>query len=171
MTSTNIKPVDKKELDSMLQKAIEQVENVGIKVPTNIKSKIRTYKATSYFGQCRKKEGQFEITISEYHLKNGYNAVMETMIHEVIHTVDGCWNHGELWKRCVDKVNRKYGYSISRTGSQKQGYSLKVAEVNVKYIIKCDKCGNTIQRQRMSKLVKYPEIYRCKCGGKLSRIK
>lgn len=164
----NVEAVSKKELDGMLQKAIKQVQSVGAEVPENINPRVRIYKATSYLGQCRRKDEQFEITISEYHLKNGYKAVMETMVHEVIHTIEGCFNHGNKWKMIADRVSSKYGYNISRVGN----YSVKkVAQANMKYKLRCKGCGNIWHRQRLTKVVRFPELYSCgKCGGNLERV-
>lgn len=41
----------------------------------------------------------------------------------------------------------------------------KIEQAN--YIIICNNCGKKIYRQRESKVIKNPEKYRCKCGGKL----
>lgn len=169
MYKENLKPVNKKDLDGMLQQAIQLVKNMDVDVPNNIKTKVRTYKAVSYAGQCRIKDEQFEITISEYHLNNGYQPVFETMIHEVVHTVDGCWNHGRKWQHIIDKINRKYGYNISTCGH----HNLRaIAQSDAKYQIQCTKCKNITYLHKFIKVVQFPELYYCaKCHGTLKRIK
>lgn len=156
--------VQKEELDSILQEAIDQVTKLGILLESPIISKVRNYKATSYFGQCRYRPEQkkFEITISDYHLENGYNAVMETMTHEVLHACKGSEGHGEQWKTYADMVNEEYGYNISRCGSSQNGYALKTAERSINYIIECPGCGTKWYRTRRSKLVTH--TYQCRCG-------
>lgn len=166
--------ISKRDLDTMLQKAIEQVKDLGITFKKPIIPKVRTYKAKSYFGQCRYRQGQdaYEITISEYHLANGYDAVMETMVHEVLHVGKGSRGHDKTWKKYVAMVNREYGYNISRCGSSDNGYTLAVAEKSINYIIQCTGCNQTINRTKKSKLITHTENYRCgRCRSKLKRIK
>ncbi len=170
--------VKKEELDSLLKLAIKKVEQVGIELEKPIISTVRTYPAKSYFGQCRY-DGEldmFRITISDYHLPNGYKAVMNTLLHEVIHACKGSRGHGSQWKEYADIVNREYGYEISRLFTS-NNYDLHVPKSDkrekVKYIIECEKCGAIWERVRKSKLVTQTKYYRCGggCDGKLKRIK
>lgn len=50
------------------------------------------------------------------------------------------------------------------------GKNLKLDKLRMeecRYVIKCCKCGNIIYRMRKSNVVKNPQNYRCRCGGKL----
>ena len=61
-----------------------------------------------------------------------------------------------------------YSYCISRTGSMS---ALGVAPPRkALYLLVCSACGQRFERYRASALVKYPERYRCTCGGKLKQI-
>ncbi len=169
-----IKSVRKSELNQMLKKAIEKVEGLGIKIEHNISPNVRTYKATSYYGHIRYKEefDECEITISEYHLDNGYKAVMGTMIHEVLHACKGAINHGKQWQAYARTVNKAYQHNISRLGSYDNGYRLPKKKHEAKYMIECMDCENVITRVRKSKLVNNTDNYICgKCNGKLKRTK
>ena len=161
-------------LNEMLATAIKQVEKAGIKPYDNIIPNVRVYPARSYFGLCRYRKNidSYEITISEYHLDDPKKAVMETLIHEVLHTTKDTRAHCDRWKEYVAMMNKKYGYNISRCGSSKNGFKLPKGKEKPKYIIKCTNCGKEYARKRMSKGVTQTENYRCGvCKGKLTRIK
>lgn len=88
---------------------------------------------------------------------------METIIHEILHTCDGCMNHGKLWKRYAEIIRIKTGYNVTRTSSfEKFG----LERPQTKYVFVCEDCGQIIRRDRMSKFVKNYHHYRCgECGG------
>ena len=98
------------------------------------------------------------------------DAVMETIIHEILHTCKGCMNHGREWKRLANIVYKKTGYKITTT-SPREKFGLSEEDEDVaKYVFVCEKCGQVIRRNRMSKFVRHPEWYRCgKCGGNIKR--
>lgn len=61
------------------------------------------------------------------------------------------------------------GFKIERTvNTGAQEGPLRHEEV--KYILECQSCGARIERMRMSKAVKAPWRYRCRCGGRLRRV-
>lgn len=153
----------------MLQKAIFEVEGVALEVnKESIIPSIRISNATSFFGVCKRKPKGFEISVSKYHLSNEINAVYQTIVHEVLHTIKGCMNHGSKWKECANTMNEVYGYNISRLGTMKSGAKLNTPPKLVKYIITCQKCSKVYKRKVRSKLVKNVDNYKCgECGGAL----
>ena len=158
------------ELNSLLQEAIGEVEAIGITTGKIIPS-IELTRATRTFGKCRLiKDNTYTIYISKYFLNNPTAEIKNVLVHEVLHTVKGCMNHGNKWKVLANRMNSKYGYNIKRTSN----YILNSEEANQikrQYTIKCQGCGQTIYRQKKSKLVTKPHLYRCgKCGGKLELI-
>lgn len=161
-----------KDMNTLLEEAISQVEDAGIPVDSNkIESKLTITRATRTFGRCQEiGGGVFSIGISKYYKDNDKKEVMETLVHEVLHTVEGCFNHGTLWKRYAGLMNKKHGYDISRTSSRQMDNLMKeeVFKSIYKYSIDCDKCGRSTLRQRKSKIVKNPENYSCSCGGELT---
>ena len=164
----------KTELNEMLATAIQQVKDAGIKPYDRIIPKVRLYPARSYFGLCtyKRKIDSYEITISEYHLDNPKKAVMETLVHEVLHTTEDTRAHCNRWKEYVAMMNKKYGYNISRCGSSKNGCTLPKSKEEVRYIIKCTNCGKEYKRKRKSKAITQTERYRCGiCRGRLARVK
>ena len=95
--------------------------------------------------------------------------IKNTIIHELIHCIPYCNNHGKEFKKYATYINEKLGYNISRTGSPKEDYeksNLEYNELNVyKYKIICAKCGQEFFRKRLNK--NFVRKYRCgKCGEK-----
>lgn len=76
-------------------------------------------RAKKRWGQCRLIDGKYYINISEVLLReeNSIRGLEETIIHELIHTCEGCMNHGPVWKAYVETVNKAFGYNIKRTNS------------------------------------------------------
>lgn len=167
-------------LNDLYKEVLEEIRAAGIPYSPYIEEGIKiNHRAKKRFGCCKKtrKKGHdsYEIEISSRLLSCDSNAIKQTLAHEILHTCKNCGNHGELWKLYAEKLNGKYGYNIKRTGSWQQlGIEEKAPERKAseeKYLIICENCGAEIGRSRMSKVVKYPSKYRCRCGGKLKRVK
>lgn len=98
-----------------------------------------------------------------------------TLAHETIHTLVGCYNHGPNFKAAGEKLASVYsGIVINRLtcdpGYNKFARSKKTyvpkEERKYKYKVVCPKCGQIFYRERLSKLIKSPEKFRCgRCGG------
>lgn len=91
-----------------------------------------------------------------------------TLVHELLHTCPGCRNHGAKWKLWAQRAGEAMGLDIRRTVPVEEDAG-PLRQEAVKYVLVCESCGARIQRKRMSKAVKYPWRYRCKCGGRLRR--
>lgn len=155
--------------NELLKVAIEEVRALGISVPETIEPNVTMIKGFSRWGTCKRIGDRYIISLNESLLESGdRKSIMQTLVHEVLHTCKCCMNHGRLWKLYATRVNEKYGYNVSRTTSAS---SLGVEVVKAKYIVQCNGCGKNVLRQRMSRVVSNPEEYRCKCGGTLSRVK
>ncbi len=155
-------------------RCMKELEAVGIEYGNIIEVKVNT-RAKKRWGQCRAVPGGYSININAVLLdeRNDEQGLKETIIHELLHSCKGCMNHSEKWKRLATKVNRAYNYNIKRCstaedkGVQEETTPISLHTVN--YVIKCNKCGCTYIRKRMSKVVQHPERYRCGCcGGTLS---
>ena len=154
-------------LNQMLQEAIEEVKTAGIKTG-NINPSIELTKATRQFGKCRRHGGSnnYTIYLSKYFINNPEEEIKNTLVHEVLHTVDGCMNHGAKWKGLANKINNYYNYKISRTSSYSM--SEEAQQIKRQYIVKCTGCNAEIYRQKKSKLITDTHLYRCgKCKGVL----
>lgn len=158
-------------LNALLFDTIASLKALNIPVPDNINPEVHiSTRAKKRLGCCRlsRDTGIFTIDISSFML-SGDNAghLHETMVHEVLHTCPGCFNHGPQWKIYATAVNHALGYDISRTAdSRTHDYSPPPA----KHALVCKKCGRSFERQRESKLTKRPWLYRCCCGGRLKKL-
>jgi predicted SprT family Zn-dependent metalloprotease len=119
--------------------------------------------------------GRFQIYLSKRLLSSKNNvAIKNTIMHEIIHTCAGAFNHGREFKR-LGAIAGEMGYTITRLTSVKSVFGDKpITEIDMgeKYILKCKDCGHEYKFNRLSKYVKYPDRCRCShCEGKLERIK
>ena len=165
----------------LAEQCVEDLVGIDIPVSTNIYFTINA-RAKRRFGQCRKlplyesqvKGFDYEIQISNELIKKGINlkAFKQVVYHELIHSISGCMNHGHNFKKYANKINCIYNTDIERTTSY-ENLGIKNADEikNIKYIIKCNDCGQLIKRSKYSKLVANCSDYICGCGGKLTRIK
>lgn len=94
----------------------------------------------------------------------------DTIYHELLHSVDGCMNHGNKWNSLANKVNRIYNANVTRTGVANQ--EMKQEQLKrAKYKAVCQKCGKEFYRQRVSNFIKNPDRYSYSiCKGKFKVI-
>lgn len=154
----------------------EELREINIEFSESVEFKVNT-RAKSRFGQCKFVDNiytDYEIEITDRLLKNDatIDGLKNTIIHELLHTVEGCMNHGTKWKSLADKVNRAYGYNIKRASScAEKGIKEEIVPKKVNYMFKCKDCGQVIKRTRMSKFVRYYTYYRCGgCNGRFEKI-
>lgn len=115
-------------------------------------------------------DGLFDITISAMLLQEDVDdqAAKDTIAHELLHTVEGCMNHGRYWHKLAGLVNARCpGYHVqARTSAEAKGI-----RITYKYLFRCTGCGVTAGRHRKSAFVEHYDKYICaKCGGKFERI-
>lgn len=122
------------------------------------------------FGSCRRlMNGYFAIEITDLGL---HGDVKSTIVHELIHTVEGCFNHGPKFQEIARILSSAYDIELGTWASkQEMALSEEYRIAKAKYVIRCKKCGQLILRQRATRIVKLPMTYSCGCGGDLVRIK
>lgn len=157
-----------KNLKVLINRAIMELESVGI--TTGYIIDIKTAPNTNQsWGYCRKRPDGFEIKINECLLEDNVDdkATMDTVMHEVIHTVDGCLNHKAPFKKVAALVNERYGYNVKRISSAAEKGIDKSDITTIQYIIECGNCGNLNYYSRKTKVVKSilnkEHSYRCSC--------
>lgn len=162
-----------KDFDRLINECLKEVEEAGI-TPGIISKWSVNHRAKKRWGSCKRKPGEgYEIEISSVLLfddRVSEKACKETIIHEILHTVQGGNGHTGRWKMFAEQINAKYGYNIKRvtSGSEKgveeyhSTYSLPY-----KYMFKCRYCGDTIFRKKSSKFTHYYRNYYCRSCGRL----
>lgn len=183
-------------LNNLYTQVLQELASIGIDMKNkdvvgDIDIKIST-RSTKRYGCCkqenpdkqykivkkigRRKIVQYEkfknhhIEISKWVLALNDEIIKNTIIHELIHCIPFCNNHGEKFKKYANYINEKLGYNIKAKGNKKEDYEksnlVYEEDVSYKYIIICESCGQTIYRKRLN--TKLLKRYRCgKCGGKL----
>ena len=159
-----------RDLTEYALKCMEELDSIGIEYGNVIDINVnKRFKST--WGQCKKVPDGYVININPVLVdeKNSEDGLKNTIMHELLHSCDGCMNHGPKWKEVVETVNRKLGYGIKRiSSSAEKGVLEETRNIKIKYRIVCQKCGNELIRSKVTKVVKYPNMYRCGCcGGKL----
>lgn len=128
--------------------------------------KIGYKKVTKY-----EKFKKHHIEISKWLMELDNKIIKNTIIHELIHCIPFCNNHGKEFKKYAKYINENLGYYIQRVGNIKEDYEKSNIQyhempINYRYKMKCENCGQKILRQRFN--VKNTQRYRCgKCGGKI----
>lgn len=93
--------------------------------------------------------------------------ILNTLIHELLHTLPNCQDHKFLWKTYAGRIQKMTGINISRVANVKD----LTSKINYKYIVKCRACGAEWGYGRMAKIVENPSEYRCRCKGEIERIR
>lgn len=118
-----------------------------------------------------KKFNKHKIEISPWLLELNEEIIKNTIIHEIIHCIPNCNNHGEEFKKYAKYINNSLGYNISRVGNKREDYAKSnigyIERENYKYSIKCINCGQSFLRKRLTR--NFTQKYRCgKCGAKFA---
>ena len=158
-----------KDLKLVANECMSMLDNVGIEYG-NIKNWEINTRAIKRWGQCKKRDGGFIISISNKLLDDSVDnkALETTVLHELLHTVNGCFNHGNKWQNMANKINNRYGYNIKTTTSHEEK---GIEREPYKYMVKCQSCGREVGRYKMSSIIQNPQNWKCGCcGGKFERI-
>lgn len=159
-----------KDLQKLANECIADLTAARMRIRTVRNWKVGT-NSKNLWGLCQTVgDGVFDISISEQLLADDLDdqQAKNTIAHELLHTVEGCMNHGRYWNKLASIVNTRYPqYCIKRTTSPAE----KGIHIEYRYLLRCTKCGNQLGRHKRSRFVEHPENYICsKCGGKFERI-
>ena len=107
----------------------------------------------------------YKIQISKVFMEICPDKIKNTMMHELIHSVNGCMNHGPNFQHLAALVNRKFGYNV-KTHSDVPEYSKYLNETkHYRYKLMCNTCRKEWLYEKAGKLVrgvlKNPNY--CKC--------
>ena len=182
-------------LNKLYNECVDELNSIGIDVRSepigtiDIKFARRNSKR---YGCCKQEEpdkstayrknriiyyrryNKHHIEISRWLMDLNDDIIKNTIMHEIIHCMPDCNNHGKAFKIYAKIINEKLGYNISRLGNKEEDYRKSNLEFEIetkeyKYKIICEKCNQIYYRQRMARnfLIKY----RCgKCRGKLKLL-
>lgn len=161
-----------------LMQAFDEARTIceGLNIPIGcVPSVVENPRLTSTWGRCRRlTQYTFEIEISSRLLGDDveHEALMNTMLHELVHTCKGCMNHGELWKRHAAKLNNA-GWSIQRCTSSEEK-NIKETPRVYKYRVTCEECGDVWNYTKRGAVVRSLQrnahSCTCPCGSHNFRL-
>lgn len=109
------------------------------------------------------------IEISRWVMDLNTDIIKNTIMHEIIHCLPNCNNHGNQFKKYANYINYKLNYNISRLGDKKHDLeqsNIKIERERFFYKIQCSKCDYHFYRKRLN--CNFNKKYRCgKCGRKI----
>ena len=119
---------------------------------------------------CYNKFNVHHIEISKWVMDLNDEIIKNTIIHELIHCLPYCNNHGRVFKSYASLINKKLGYKITRAGNKREDFKKSNIEFNeednYKYKISCSKCGYIYYRKRLVR--NFLKKYQCGiCRGRL----
>ena len=98
--------------------------------------------------------------------------IKNIIMHELVHTMPYCFNHGPEFHRMAEAINRTLYYHIDTEETQENMIAAGVKPIDkkldAKYKVVCEKCGQTLYRKRKCDLTENPRTYTCtrnNCGG------
>lgn len=112
---------------------------------------LENFSKTNYIGINKKLIGEdFEIE--------------KTMVHELIHTIPGCSNHGPNFKKYAELINRHYPkYNVSTYYTSDSDETENIANIKKpKYVVTCENCGAKTYFYRKCKTLDI--ISKCTCN-------
>ena len=189
---------DEIKLEKIYKECKQELKSIGIKIDDEEKvGKIEiglSGRSKKRYGVCKQEEpdvktkyvekkgknlivkyGKYKkhkIEISKWVMELNEDIIKNTVMHELIHCMPMCNNHGKEFKLYAEYINQKLGYNIKTTGNKKEDYEKSNKKYNeekgYKYIIKCKNCGQIYYRVRKPNNL---QKYRCGvCRGKLILI-
>ena len=117
-----------------------------------------------YYGLCKYlnilEDGtkQCRITITDDLVKPEFkDELLNTIIHEMLHTVSDAVGHGKRWKEYAQMVYDAYGIRIRRTDDKEHCRNLK----DYRFYLTCSNCFFIWKYNRSTRAVRYPD--KCTC--------
>lgn len=98
---------------------ISQIKEAGI-IRGRIKGVHSHHRLRSTWGFCRLLEdGWYDIYINSRLLSGDIplESLRATIVHVILHTCPGCFDHGRRWKENARIMQERYGYKITRLSS------------------------------------------------------
>lgn len=132
-----------------------------------VKSIKENPRLSSTWGRCRKAtQHTYEIEIRSRLLADDvpHKVLMNTMLHELIHTCKNCMNHGEVFKRYAKRLN-DIGYDVQTYVTQAEHKAVYDEPKPFKYMVVCEDCGKIWFYTRRGAVVRslQRDIHSCTC--------
>lgn len=146
----------------LLQEVKQELINLGYdEIRYNRYSLELNNRYTRTLGTCEKiSYAIYKISLNSKML--AYDTEMDlknTLMHELIHSIKGCMNHGKKFQLIATEVNRKYPkYNIGTHASNinyAKVYKKELRrQIGYKYLVKCQNCNKEWRFKRETKITK-----------------
>lgn len=149
-------------IEKAIDNAVKVLSSVYNKFDAPYINSITITNASSYWANIRRVKSHGDVSFSIRVSKTielipneelAQRRLEETIIHELIHTIPGCMNHGSYFKHFCSLVNNNYPnrYVIkTRTNSEDYGVAIE-NKPKFKYEIVCTHCGKKYYYARKPK--------------------
>lgn len=164
-------------LTELMVNCMRELDSINIHYSKNISSITVNNRLSRALGRCMRNGGTFRIEIAGKTAADTTDIgfLKNVIVHELIHTITGCFNHGYKFQYYANEVNQKLGYHVTTSSSAEDMEAAGITPIGyqtAKYALVCKKCGKTVAyRQRWCDLTANPGNYRHGgCGGDLYTI-
>lgn len=147
-----------KDIQEEIQECLSIIDHIGIERKNAIYNVVISNRMTKTLGYCKRiklKPLTFQITISANHLLwSNPQEVHDTIMHEVLHSMPDCMNHGPKWQmygKLVQKFEPKYTIERLSTDPTYRQF----LQNSAKYSISCKSCGWKVSYQKRTKSIAY----------------
>lgn len=168
-----------KNLQTLYKECVAEAHSIGLDISSDVVEVRINSRLSRALGRCIIQHywdgDKYVIEVQPNMLRDEVEVMMSknVIMHELIHTCPGAFNHGQNFQRRAALVNRKLGYHV---GTRESVENLEAAGVQLKrksakYALKCVKCGKEYPKQRWCAALETPSRYRCGvCRGELHTI-
>ena len=159
-------PEDKKRVQALILQYIKELKEQGFPIRKLNKIDFNTSFNTNGYCRVYRDSPMFDLGISVYRVVDGWEAVKETILHEMCHAMAPYDSgHDKEWQELAKEVGNLYKIKINHVAP----HTIKAYEVAYRYVVKCDNCGATWRYMRRTKFVKAVEDHhatnwKCRCG-------
>lgn len=165
-----------RDFNKILCNCLAELDSIGVTCYSkNIASITVNNRLSRALGRCVRKNGVFHIELARKSVGESVNVnfIKNIIMHEIVHTMPNCWNHGHVFQHYAQIINRKLGYHVGTTETIENmmaaGVKPLIKSEVARYALVCGKCGKRVAyRQRQCDLTTNPGNYvHSGCGGNL----
>ena len=181
-----------RDLQMLFKRCCEELDAIGVPYSHNIKSikannrYVSTYGMTSHYTT----DDSYEIQIASFLLSDKLTddrIVRSTIFHELVHTCDGCMNHGKLFHKYGNLISDCYDVEITTYVSKARLDAVKQAGIKPErkriasdnWIFECIDCCERWQYKKKPSFCRQYEpvsrtVLNCNCPyckGKIRLVK
>lgn len=154
-----------KDLNRLYVECVNEMLSIGMDISDRIIRVSVNKRLSRALGRCIVSGRAYAIEVQPCMLADDVDerTTKNTIMHELIHTCPGAFNHGPEFQRRARRVNSLLGYSVSTTTDvgvlEHAGVQLK--KPTYRYACVCTACGKTTSRyQRWTSKLEHVEDWR-----------